>query len=469
MLNLKKIITQLDADVFHTLEENLIKTKADNFLFLLRSYREDVLKDNQIIEKLDISSNSLYVLKSRLNDKIQEHLSGGDIHQDKNEVFRLLHSIPEICQTKPREVSSSFLQKLEKDLMRYDMHNELLVVYSALKKNHLFSEKYFHYSQLYNKHLAFTVSLEKSEELLGNFNRTLGQYDFSRLPRTLEQLLFLKKGINDHYALNPSRQIELIKNVMDIQLQIFCSQKGDVKSTEELIHDTYKIINSLPESSPYRSWLSVLDYLYFEHFYRIGQTQKAAEYFEKTNHNIQHLLLMSPVCLVAQFLVSRICYAQEQNKIELLLEETSEILSDPEDKHAQILLGIYHATLLYYQAKYKEACGRLNAILNINSFKDYFHINTEIKLMLSYFYILQKEYDMADSILKNIYRKIKSEQLENYQNVLDLIKVFGEDIKNRSQKPSSKQKDNFTLFLARNTNGTRILSHLVFELKKRLG
>lgn len=469
MLNLKKIITQLDPEVFQTLEENLIKNKADNFLFLLRSYRENVLKDQQIIEKLDISSNSLYVLKSRLNDKIQEHLSGGDIHQDKNEVFRLLHSIPEMCQSKPREVSSSFLQKLEKDLMRYDMHNELLVVYSALKKNHLFSEKYFHYSQLYNKHLAYTVSLEKSEELLGNFSRTLGQYDFSRSPRTLEQLLFLKKGINDHYALNPSRQIELIKNVMDIQLQIFCNQKGEVKSTEELIQDTYKILNSLPDSSPYRSWASVLDYLYFEHFFRIGQTQKAAQYFEKTNQTVQHLLLMSPVCLVAQVLISRICYAQEQNQMDLLLDEKFEILSDPEDKYAQILLGIYHATLLLYKGQYKEASSRLNSILNINSFKDYFHVNTEIKLMLSYLYILQKEYDLADSILKNIYRKIKSEQLDSYQNVLDLIKVFGDDIKNRSQRPTAKQKDNFTLFLARNNNGTRILSHLVFELKKRLG
>ncbi|MBL7932437.1 MAG: hypothetical protein JNL60_11070, partial [Bacteroidia bacterium] len=386
MLNLKKIISHLDSQVYQSLEENLIKNKADNFLFLLRSYRENNLKDSQIIETLDISSNSLYVLKSRLNDKIQEHLSGGDIHQDKNEVFRLLHSIPEMCQTKPREVSSTFLQKLEKDLMRYDMHNELLVVYSALKKNHLFSEKYFHYSQLYNKHLAFTVSLEKSEELLGNFNRTLGQYDFSRLPRTLENLLFLKKGINDHFALNPSRQIELIRNIMDIQLQVFCNQKGETKSTEELIQDTYKIVQSLPESSPYRSWSAILDYLFFEHYYRIGQTQKAAQYFEKTNANVQHLLLMSPVCLVSQFLVSRICYAQDQKLIDQIKNEPAEYLSDPEDSYTQIMLGIHHATLLYYQGKYKEASARLNSILNVNSFKDYFHINTEIKLMLSYLY-----------------------------------------------------------------------------------
>lgn len=469
MLNLKKIISHLDSQVYESLEENLIKNKADNFLFLLRSYRENNLKDDQIIEKLDISSNSLYVLKSRLNDKIQEHLSGGDIHQDKNEVFRLLHSIPEMCQTKPREVSSTFLQKLEKDLMRYDMHNELLVVYSALKKNHLFSEKYFHYSQLYNKHLAFTVSLEKSEELLGNFNRTLGQYDFSRLSRTLENLMFLKKGINDHFALNPSRQIELIRNIMDIQLQVFCNQKGETKSTEELIQDTYKIVQSLPESSPYRSWSAVLDYLFFEHYYRIGQTQKAAQYFDKTNSCVQQLLLMGPVCLVSQFLVSRICYAQEQKLIDKIKDEPIEYLSDPEDYYTQIMLGIHHATILYYQGKFKEASTRLNSILNVNSFKDYFHINTEIKLMLSYLYILQKEYDLADSILKNIYRKIKSEQLDSYQNILDLIKVFGDDIKTMGGKPSAKQKDNFTLFLARNTNGHSVMKQLVFELKKRLG
>ncbi|MBL7933255.1 MAG: hypothetical protein JNL60_15220, partial [Bacteroidia bacterium] len=66
-------------------------------------------------------------------------------------------------------------------------------------------------------------------------------------------------------------------------------------------------------------------------------------------------------------------------------------------------------------------------------------------------------------------RKIKSEQLDSYQNILDLIKVFGDDIKTMGGKPSAKQKDNFTLFLARNTNGNSVMKHMVFELKKRLG
>ncbi|MCE3259511.1 MAG: hypothetical protein K0S12_1152, partial [Bacteroidetes bacterium] len=203
MIKLKKIITHLDEEVYNSVEETLVKNKADNFLFLLKSYRNSV-EDSQIIEELQLNSNSFYVLKSRLYDRIQDHLSG-DIYLNQEELLKQLHQIPDMCMNESREVATAFLQKLEKDLLEYDLHSELLIVYSALKKIHLYSEKYFHYSQLFNKHIAFSLSLEKSEETLGNFNRVMGQYNFSRSPKFQDTLFFLRKEINDHFALNQSR------------------------------------------------------------------------------------------------------------------------------------------------------------------------------------------------------------------------------------------------------------------------
>jgi hypothetical protein len=219
VIKLKKTISHLEASIYSEVEAALIKNKADNFLFLFKSYRDNTLNDEEISTQLNLSSNSFYVLKSRLYDRIQEFLSG-DVHANKEEVMRLLHQIPARCFSSSREVATAFLEKLEKDLLYYNMHHELLVVYSALKKIQLYSEKYFHYSQLYNKHVAFSMSHEKSEELLGNFVRLLGQYNFSRSSKLLETLQFLRKSVNDHFALNRSRQIEIILNVMDVQLDI---------------------------------------------------------------------------------------------------------------------------------------------------------------------------------------------------------------------------------------------------------
>lgn len=467
MIKLKKIILHLDPSVYKAIEETLIKNKADNFLFLLQSYRNSEMKDDEIARALNINPNSLYVLKSRLNDKIQENLSG-DIYSNKEDVLKQLHQIPEICYGSSREVATSFLQKLEKDLLVFDMHNELLVVYSALKKVHLYSEKYFHYSQLYNRHTAFNLSLEKCEEILGNFNRVLAQYNFSRSPKLMETLLFLNKEISDHFSLNPSIQIELIKNIIDLQLAIFfnANPSKDLNVAETLLH-TEKILNNLPDSSLHKKWVPVLEYLSFEYHLKTGQFNSASIYFEKVNSKFDSLLLYTNICLTSKFLISKLNFMQEQGQLDQLLEEDDKnLLFDNNDTHAVVLLGIYKAMKAIYKKNFKEAASQLNEIINSNSFKDFFHVNTDVKLTLAYVYLNMKEYDMADSLLKNIARKIKSEEMNGYTNVLDLIKIFNADIK-QNGKITSKQKDDFILFLARNVKESELLNHLVFELKKK--
>ena len=165
MIKLKQIVLQLSDGSYKQIEETFLKTKADNFVLLFQSYREGNGSDKEIIEKLGVSPNSFYVLKSRLYDKIQEHLSE-DVFTDRDTLTRELLQVHEICFTKPRETAIAFLQKLEKELLKYDLHNDLMIVYSALKKMHLYSEKYFHYSQLFNKHAGLGLSLEKAEEIL---------------------------------------------------------------------------------------------------------------------------------------------------------------------------------------------------------------------------------------------------------------------------------------------------------------
>jgi hypothetical protein len=467
MIKLKKIISHLDKDTFNNVEETLIKNKADNFLYLLQSYRKEV-EDNVIIEKLNLNANSFYVLKSRLYDRIQDHLSG-DIYVNQEELLKKLNQIPDMCMNEPREVATAFLQKLEKDLLQYDMHSELLIVYSALKKMHLYSEKYFHYSQLYNKHIAFSLSLEKSEETLGNFNRVLGQYNFSRSPKYLETLFFLRKEINDHYALNQSRQVDITKNIIELQLCIFChSDLSKETNVEDLLSRTYKIMNELPDSSTHKKWLPVLDHLSFEYYLKIGQSKYAKSYFEKVNVLINSLLLMSNICTTSKFLISKIAFLNDQGQgNELINEDPSQIIYDANDMHSRVILGIYSAMCSYYANKLKEAANKLNTLLNENSFKDFFHVNTDIKLTLAFIYIELKEYDLADSIIKGIYRKIKTEKITTYANVLDLIKVFELDTKQNNGKVSDKQKDYYTLFAARNKNESEILKHLVHELNKK--
>lgn len=468
MIRLKEIINQLDVEVYDALETQLNKNKADNFLFLIKSYRNNGVKDEEIIKHLALNANSFYVLKSRLYDRIKSHLSE-HIDVSKADLLQKLQEVNDICYTKPREIAIAFLEKLEEDLLKYDMHSELLLVYSAMKKVHLHSENYFHYSQLYNKHVAFWLSLEKSEAILGNFNQILAQFTFSKSDLHLNKLLFLRKEAANHLALNPSRKIEIITRIIDIQLAIFC-WADEVKGmdVEKTILETAKLIDELPNSSNQKKWEIAVDYLMFE-YYRKTNPVKALPLFYKVNVQKNNLLLYSAICLTPQFLLSKLEFLAEQNQMdELLNEGDTAYLVDPNDKYSKIVLGLNTAMMCYYSGKTKDAITLLNDLINENSFKDFFHINIEVRLTLAYFYIQIKEYDLAENFTKSIYRKIKTEELNEYSNVLDLIKFFNLEITPDSKdKTNAKKKDALTLFIARNKGKYAILDHLLFDFKNK--
>ncbi len=467
MIKLRKIIIHIEDDLYKNIEQSLIKNKADNFLYLYRAYRKDA-KDAEIVHHLNLSNNSYYVLKSRLYDKIQNYLSG-DVNISREEILKRLDAIPQMCFQEPREIAIPYLEKIESDLLKYDMHNELLTVYSTLKKINLYSEKYFHYSQLYNKHFAFSLSIEKSEEILGNFNKIIGQYNYSKSHKLLETLLFIQKEIIGQHDLNPSKQIEIIVSFIQIQLYLFCniSLTGNL-TIEEVFEITKVRINELPESSTYKYWETPLNYLYFEYYLKIGQTQKAKVNYDLLNAKTQNILLYTGICNTSFFFTSKINFLQTTNCIsEITDKSNNNVLFDINDTHSKVQYGIYTAMVNFYKGNLKEAATILNTLLNENTFKDYFHIITDIKLTLAYIYLQMNVYDLVENILKSIVRKIKAEKNDNYKNVLTLVKIFEYELKNNNKKTTSKQKDDFIIFLGRNKDNYAILKHLIFELSKK--
>ena len=411
MIKLKEIISQLDANTYQDLEDQFSKTKADNFLYLSQSYRKGNVKDEDIIVHLNLNANSFYVLKSRLYSKIKKHISE-DIDVTKEDVLNNLRQLHDVCYNQPREIAIAFLDNLEANLLQFDMHSELLVVYSVLKKVHLHSENYFHYSQLYNKHVAFWLSLEKTEAVLGHFNQMLAEYEFSRSQFALSKLSFLKLEILNHLNLNPSRQIEIISNLVDLELYIFCGDfVANSFDAEKTLNETSKKINELPDSSSQKKWQIALDYLCFEYYKTNGQSGrvKAQQYFQKLNSQINNLLLYNSICITPKFLLSKLQFLYEAGQPgEVIKEDPETILTDPHDTYSKVMMAFYKSMLCYHSGKIREAITILNELLNTLSFKDLFHINTEIKLTLCFFYIQLKDFDVAENLMKSLYRKIKS-------------------------------------------------------------
>lgn len=469
MIKLKEVIGQLKEENYLEIESSLVKSKADKFLYLLQSYKLSTITDAEIKRNLGISSNAFFVLKSRLFDKIQEKLACNIlINQEKS--FEVIQKIPEYCLNTPRETSIAYLLKLEKDLLPFNMHNELLVVYSALKKLHINSDKYYHYSQVYNKQVSYGLSLEKAEDLLGDFCRILGQYDFSRSTEDYEKLCFIKKEVDNLYTFCGSMQIELIKNLISLQLIVFCKETPDSEfNFNEILKRARTIFEELPLTSIYKKWEIVLDYISFEYYYTLGSNHEATHYYKKVNSHLSNLLLYNNIGLVSKFLMTKLRFCVNTNRIIEIADviDLDTFHYDKNDNHSKINLYLYNAMVFFNQKKYSQAVNCLLIINNEFVFKDYFHQYLNIKLTLIYFYIVTGELEKAEICLKSVSRRIKEED-KDYTHVSYLLKAFHISInKEPNSKNGVRQKELYILFLACNKNNKlEVLSHLQYQFQK---
>ena len=181
MSKLKNLIQQLNQEEFFNLYNNLMDSSAEKSALLLKFLYEEKLTDTKMVELLDVTPNAYYTLRSRLNQKVEEYLVQ-KVVSPRADLITKVASINEVVFTKSRVLTIATLKKLEKDLLDYDLSNELTIVYKTLRFLHLGTDQQFFYSQQYNKHVAYMLSVDKAEYLLAEYFRKYGLYLFSSDP-----------------------------------------------------------------------------------------------------------------------------------------------------------------------------------------------------------------------------------------------------------------------------------------------
>jgi len=468
MNKLRKIITQIDQEHFKEFEDSLKGTNSVKFITLLKAYKEGDLNDDEIKEELKCTDNSYYVLKSRLYDKIQRFLldnhhttgSGKDSHGNLNNLSTYIYE-------HPVETAIAMLKELENKYINSDSLGELINVYSALKKAHFYSDKYYHYSQLYNNQVAYSLALEKAEETLCNFNRTLASYHFSASQDDADLILLLIKEIKNLYSLYKSPRIEIIYNIILIQSALFAKMDIDeVAPVEDLLERSEAIINQFTKDNRTGLYKPVIDFLNFEYYLGLNQIKKASGYYQELDKLFQKWLLQNNICLAFKFLLSKIDFLIAANRKDDIGKLDGDLFYDTNDLHTHVMYRFYSGLSFYFNGKHKNSITLLNDLLNEVSFKNYFTVETEIKLTLAYIYIQQDEIEMADNLLKGLSRKVASIGGNDFKNVKEAVKLMylisdGLDKKNSV----TKYKDTLDQLNYYNFKGRKILSFLQHELE----
>jgi hypothetical protein len=474
METLMQTIKRLSDDDYKGLLENISTNKFSKPYIVLEAARHKNLSDTQMIELLDVNPSTYYTLKSRLNSKVAAILSKkveNPISVLMDEVTR----IPANLYGTNKQVSIRALKELEKQLLEYDLSNELIIVYRTLARLHMYNADFNHYDRLYNKFVAFSLASSKAENLFYDFIIRAGQYELSRSQESLDEMETTLRELSNISELYNSHRLFVFFNIVRIYyLFITATGPESLMQKEMEIDKTMQEIKSIfaryPLDTFYNNIKFIVDALYFEYYQRINNQVRARHYYKQLipdlpEHASHHIL---------NFHIVKILDA----KIGLYLSTRDDkILRDMNDSLAQTLYidkdevynfvayQKYMAIVKFYEGDYAVSARILNNLRNMINLKAYWHMEMEIKLFQAFQYSLLNEEDLCLQITNSISRYLREDK-DTYKNIKIFVKLVKASFKS-SELPKKGKKIGllWESFKAKNVGAESVLSFLQLDNK----
>ncbi|HCM77875.1 MAG TPA: hypothetical protein DIS90_15935 [Cytophagales bacterium] len=430
MAKLKNIVKQLSEKDFKAIYDSLIESNAEKSAYLLKSLRERQLSDSKIMVELEVNANAYYTLRSRLNQKIEEHLLE-QMESPRTDILRKVANLNEVLFTKKRTISIATLKKLEKELIDYDLANELTIVYKSLKKIHINSPDHFTYSQLYNRHVAYMLAVDKAEDLLAEYFKKYGSYILSADENEKMGLILLMKEMQNVAHLYESHRLYVYQSCMLIHHRLFVEPDDmmEGESIEDIFDHVQKIFDNYNLDPLYFHLNLVFEYLKLEYYNHYKVYRQAEKYFEEVNDAIANLLVNYPnYTFSAQVLISKVERSLRLGAENELYAENESLFMDYETDTLDIpkhtIYTIYRALSSYYVGKYEEAAKIINGLLNDVSLKKYPFAQMEVKTLLALQYCMLNDFELFNQLANSIQRQIRLFGKHACENILLFIKIL---------------------------------------------
>ncbi|HET7818260.1 MAG TPA: hypothetical protein VFL70_03050 [Bacteroidia bacterium] len=468
MLNLRKVIQTIESEDAQKLIFWLKQRDADKCVQLFNLLRDESIDELNVADELGLRPSGYYSLKSRLYASIQEFMSHG-IPESDIDLLRSISGIPHLLFDTPRELAIAQLLKMEKDLKEHDMPYALTIVYNALKKLNRFSKKYFDYTQLYNKHVAYTIALDKTQELLSDFNKSLGEFLMSRDEKHYNVLLLIKDEMYNYAQLYTSHRLTVYKNIMDVEFLLFTPTTENIVNNEvfEILGKIEKVITDFKSDANYSFLFTLLDFLWFEYYNKNKSLDNADKYFLKTNKKLPNFLLYNFCSVPTLFLISKAERYLEKRQEQELYEESmflsSDYTPDKEDIPNYINYVKFKAIAFFYVQKYNECISILNELIGSISFRNFQYAEIEMKLFLAICYLMVNKSELTDGIVKNVKRKLREYPVNEYENARIFTKILS-GVTGPTEKEREEKVLNLTKrFLVLNHSEFRMLDYIRFN------
>ena len=465
MDNLIKTIRKLSEDEYNALLEEISANKYSKPYIVLETARTKELSDSQMIDLLGVNPSTYYTLKSRLNSKVATILA----KKVDNPISVLLDEVtrvPANLYGTNKQVAIRALKELEKQLLEYDLSNELINVYRL----HMYNPEYDHYDRLYNKFVAFSLASVKAENLLYDFIKNAGIYQLSRDEATLENMQSIIRELDNICELYDSHRLFVIFNIVRIYYLCTTTDKVEALQSKEMeidktLQEIRTIFNKYPLDTLYKNIKFIVDCLYFEYYQRIKYTVRARHYYSQVNEIIPDLAAQHILCFhVVQFLEAKLglfLSTGELGQLDDLNERLIDSMDiDKDEVYHYVSFKRFLAICKFYEGDYAGAARMINSLRNEISLKQFWHTEVDCKLFQALQYALLGEEELCQQITNSISRYVREEK-DGFKNIKIFIKLLKASLKNgEGPKRQKKLSALWDSFLAKNNGKDSILQYL---------
>lgn len=388
--------------------------------------------DDEIKLNLSLTTNAYSTLRSRLHTKVQNHLIALS-DSPKADVLNKLLSIDDIFFTEQPTIALTTLKKLERELIRHDLSNELTIVYKYLKKLHLNKPEYFHYSQLYNRHVAYSLALDKAEDLLAKYFKEYGVYYVMGDASKKLELTALFEEMNNVCGLYQSHRMFMYFAVVQVIHRLFVEEnafdKYKLEPIEDVLAQVDATFNNYPKDSIYIHLHLLFKYIKFEYYFKHEIVTKARSLLYEIHPQIPKLLThYENYGFPAQVLIGRMKLKSKG----FLGTDTSGFDDNLFDEFdvtntsipSKVVYFIYRTLKNYYNNEYNDASKWLFELVNEVSFKEHNSLLLEVKCLTAYIKFLQKDITLFKQNLTSGQRLLRIIGAKNVPHLAAFLKIL---------------------------------------------
>ncbi len=432
MAKLKNIVKQLSEKDYKLIYDSLLESNAEKSAYLLKALRERQLSDSKIMTELEVTPNAYYTLRSRLNIRIEEHLVQ-QMESPRTDILKKVANLNEVLFTKKRTISLTTLKKLEKELIDYDLASELTVIYKSLKKLNVNTPDHFHYSQLYNRHVAYMLAIDKAEDLLVSYFKKYGNYYFTNDETERMGLILILKEMQNVAKLYESHRLYVFQSCMQIFHRLFVEPDDHFQAEGESIEDVFaqvqKIFDTYLLDPLYYHLDLVFEFLKVEYYNHYKVYRQMEKHFEEVNDAAANLIVnYSSYSFPSRFLLTKLDRHLRLGTEREIVTENEGLFADIEPDLLDIphhtVCMVYRALGFYYVERFEDAAKVLNGLLNDVNLKKYPFVQMEVKAILALQYCMLRDFDLFNQFSSSVQRQIRLFGKDECLNVLLFLKIL---------------------------------------------